>query len=66
MFYRIGVPMVVGINQRRSGSVAVTEAAGLPIFSDVITLARGGSIATRDIPYGIKVLPRSTLFREKY
>ena len=66
MFDRDGVPMVVEINPRQSGSVAVTEAAGLPIFSDVITLARGWSIPTRDIPYGVKVLPRSTLFRDKY
>ena len=53
MFDRDGVPMVVEINPRQSGSVAVTEAAGLPIFSDVITLARGWSIPTRDIPYGV-------------
>lgn len=65
MFDTHGFPVVVEINPRQSGSVAVTEAAGLPIFSSLVRLARGLPVETKNIPYGIEVLPRSTLFSVK-
>jgi biotin carboxylase len=66
MFDLQGRPCVLEINPRQSGSVAVSVAAGFPIFDDLISLYKGESVAnstngkvgTRIVPYKtLKVMP---------
>ena len=52
-----GVPYVVEINPRPSGSVAVSVTAGVPLFDDMVSLALGQPVEALEIPTGQIVVP---------
>ena len=61
MYDSAGTPFVVEINPRPSGSVAVTAAAGVPIFEDLIALALGQEVDEIEPPFGRIVVPYRAL-----
>lgn len=52
-----GEPMVLEINPRPSGSASFMVAAGLPLFDDLVSLAKGEPIPPVDLPVGRVVIP---------
>ncbi len=60
-----GQPRILEINPRPSGSAAVAVAAGIPLFDDLISLAKGEKIPDIATPFGHKVVPYTSLVRHK-
>lgn len=56
-----GVPGILEINPRPSGSVAVSVAAGIPLLEDLISLAKGEEIPEVPIPFGKRIVPFKSL-----
>lgn len=61
MYGADGVPYVLEVNPRPSGSIAVTIAAGVPLIDDLICLAKGEPIEPVPPPIGRVVLPYKAL-----
>ncbi len=61
MFDAAGMPYVVEINPRPSGSVTVTICAGVPLYDDIVALARGEAVAEVPFPAGRTVVPYRAL-----
>ena len=61
MFDAAGTPYVVEINPRPSGSVGVSVTAGVPLFDDLVSLAKGEPVADVDVPFGRVVVPYRAL-----
>jgi biotin carboxylase len=57
MFDANGRPGLLEVNPRPSGSVAATVAAGVPLFDDLISLAKGEHVAPGELPAGRFVAP---------
>jgi predicted ATP-grasp superfamily ATP-dependent carboligase len=63
MYDRDSKPQVLEINPRPSGSAAVTVAAGVPLFENLVALAKGEApMPGRDVS-GTSVLPYKSLLR---
>ena len=56
MLDKNGNPVLIEINPRMSGSATVSMAAGVPLFDDIISLARNKSVRKTKIPIGTKVI----------
>jgi hypothetical protein len=63
MFNKNGDPIIIEINPRPSGSIAITQAAGVPIVESLLSLAQGRAVPRKDIPYGTIVVPRVALVK---
>jgi len=62
MFDENGNPCVLEINPRQSGSVAVSIAAGIPFFDDLISLYNGEEVDMDiTIPFDKKLIPYKSL-----
>lgn len=63
MYDRAGHPRILEINPRPSGSAAVTVAAGVPLFENMMALAKGEATSAAAPVTGHTVLPYKTLLR---
>jgi len=63
MYDQAGHPRILEINPRPSGSAAVTVAAGVPLFENMIALAKGDTTSAAPPVAGHTVLPYKTLLR---
>jgi carbamoyl-phosphate synthase large subunit len=61
MFSSDGVPSVLEINPRASGSLCISIKAGLPIFDNMISLLHNEKIIKKNVPYGCVIRPYSAL-----
>jgi len=61
MFDRNGMPKIIEINPRQSGSIAVLATAGVPVFEDLISLFLKDEVEPVKVPYGKKVIPYKAL-----
>lgn len=61
MYDGSGTPYVVEMNPRPSGSVSVTATAGVPLFDDLVALARGEDVPEHQLPLGRVVVPYRAL-----
>ena len=51
-----GRPIVLEVNPRASGSVAVGMAAGVPLMDDLVSLALGEEVGHRSVPVGKQIV----------
>jgi len=56
-----GRPIVLEVNPRASGSVAVGMAAGVPLMDDLVSLAMGEEVGQRDAPVGKQIVAYNSL-----
>ena len=61
MFATDGHPIILEINPRASGSVAVPIVAGVPLFDDMFKLLRGERVGVDRYPYKTVVYPIKSL-----
>ena len=61
MFSSDGSPVILEINPRASGSVAVPIAAGVPLFDDMLSLACGENVEEMKYPEQMVVYPVKSL-----
>ena len=61
MFASDGSPVILEINPRASGSVAVPIAAGVPLFDDMLSLAYGKNVEEIKYPKQMVVYPVKSL-----
>jgi carbamoylphosphate synthase large subunit len=52
-----GVPCILEVNPRPSGSFAATITAGVPLLDDVVSLAKGEVLPAVEVPVGRVVVP---------
>ncbi|NOX40554.1 MAG: hypothetical protein GXP05_08570 [Alphaproteobacteria bacterium] len=56
-----GRPIVLEVNPRASGSVAVGMAAGVPLMDDLVSLALGEEVGQREAPVGKQIVAFNSL-----
>lgn len=61
MFDSDGIPQVLEINPRPSGSLSATIAAGIPILDDLVSLAKGDHVISEITEKQMKVVPYKTI-----
>ena len=61
MLDKKGNPVLIEMNPRMSGSASVSVAAGIPLFDDIISLARNKRIQKKVIPIGRKIIAFKSL-----
>ena len=65
MFDSSGIPQVLEINPRPSGSLSATIAAGIPILDDLVSLAKGDQNLSVIKEKNMKVIPYKTISAAK-
>ena len=65
MFDKNGSPYILEVNPRPSGSFAISVAAGIPFFEDLIYLSQGKSPKPIAIDYNKKIVPFTSLYPTK-
>ncbi len=61
MYDASGTPGILEVNPRPSGSIATTIASGVPLFDDLISLAKGEPVPDVPLPVGRVVVPFKSL-----
>ncbi len=61
MLDKKGNPVLIEMNPRMSGSASVSVAAGIPLFDDIISLARNKRVPKKEIPIGRKIIAFKSL-----
>lgn len=61
MMNQEGMPCILEINPRPSGSVSVSVMAGIPLIEDIISLAKDETIPDVSVPFGARVVPYKAL-----
>ena len=56
-----GLPSILEINPRASGSLSISLKAGVPIFDNMISIIHNEKIIKKDVPYGSVIRPYSAL-----
>lgn len=62
MYDAEGRPQILEVNPRPSGSATVTMAAGVPLFEDLVSLAKGEAVPPVPLPVGRVVMPYKALY----
>lgn len=65
MFDKKGTPYVLEINPRPSGSFAISVAAGVPLFDDLIYLSHNKNLKHINIDFNQTIIPFTSLYRTK-
>jgi len=63
MYDHSGHPHILEINPRPSGSAVATVTAGVPLFENLIALAKGEAVSPAETVAGCRVLPYKALIR---
>jgi len=61
MFDAKGVPWILEINPRQSGSIAASIVAGVPLLDDMLSLAKGEPVPDVDLPANSVIIPFKSL-----
>jgi predicted ATP-grasp superfamily ATP-dependent carboligase len=61
MLDKKGNPVIIEINPRASGSSSVSIAAGVPLYDNLISLAKKKKLLNQRIPYGTKIIAFKSL-----